>query len=754
LRLIRLVLTESLVLALLGGLGGIAVGYGGVEFMARFTIPTELPIKIPFRMDTRVLLVSLLLSVLSAVFCGLAPALQSTRADLVKGLKAADVDEPGRKRLWGRNALVVAQVAMSLMLLAASFLVYRGFQHSLREGIGFAKDRVLMARFDPRLVQYNAAQTQQFYKVLAERAREALGVERSALTQTPPLSVADFGRVAFVPDGFQMPRNRENFTSAMDTVDEGFFETLQIPILRGRSFRASDAAEAPRVAVVNAYFAKHYWAGADAVGKRIRLDNFAGTPVEIVGVAQTIMYRDTLDRQMDFVYLPLAQNPVPKMVLLLRTSGDPLQMFKPLKAIVRTVDPNMPMLETRTYEDLYRYAAVDGPGVASKVVAVMGAVGLILAIAGLYGMVAYNVSRRTREIGIRMAIGAGPVHVVRLMMGKGLVLVAIGTAIWLAMGFASDSSGISVHPAARPDLPVAPAMILAMMPYMCRAREFSPGSRRRWRCDTSSSGRISDRDPAPRRESLELAGSPGDDAVRGAGERDNALPPLMLPGRRPAERALASAREIAVEIAVVRGENEGRIALDADVLRGERVAGAGVGADAGEDLHVVAVDEAQAAFGVALHEGLDVFGVDASVLSARLPGVAGVIGELLLLDPDRRLREEVDPAHVIPMGVADDDVGDVFGLDAGELHGFVGAQVVGGRKLLEPGLTVKAGVEQDVAASAADQPDDHSDVDLLVLRRAHHQGRRWKARDRSVANGFNGVIGLPGGCGPGESTEA
>jgi hypothetical protein len=254
----------------------------------------------------------------------------------------------------------------------------------------------------------------------------------------------------------------------MDTVDEGFFETLQIPILRGRGFRASDAAEAPRVAVVNAYFAKHYWAGADAVGKRIRLDNFAGTPVEIVGVAQTVMYRDSLDRQMDFVYLPLAQHPVPKMILLLRTSGDSLQMVKPLKAIVRTLDPNMPMLETRTYEDLYRYAVVDGPGVASKLVGVLGAVGLILAIAGLYGLVAYNVNRRTREIGIRMAIGAGPVHVLRLVMGKGLVLVAIGTAIGLAMGFALEQlmnsmlfAGVGVDLTVY--LVVVPGMVLATM---------------------------------------------------------------------------------------------------------------------------------------------------------------------------------------------------------------------------------------------------------------------------------------------------
>jgi putative ABC transport system permease protein len=254
----------------------------------------------------------------------------------------------------------------------------------------------------------------------------------------------------------------------MDTVDEGFFETMGIPILRGRGFLASDAADAPRVAVVNEQFAKHYWAGADAVGKRIRLDNFAGTPVEIVGVAQTIKYGDGFNKQMDFVYLPLAQHPSARMVLLLHSSGDPLQMVKPLKDIVRRLDPNMPMLETRTYEDLYRYAAVDGPRVAVELVGVLGAVGLVLAIAGLYGLVAYNVSRRTREIGIRMAIGAGPRDVLRLMMRKGLILVGMGTVIGLVMGFAVEQLMNSMlFNAGGVDLTVylvvVPAMVLATM---------------------------------------------------------------------------------------------------------------------------------------------------------------------------------------------------------------------------------------------------------------------------------------------------
>src|SRR2546422_1062542 len=380
-RLIRLLLTESLGLACLGGLGGIAVGYGGIEFLSTFTIPTELPIKVPFRMDTRVLLASLALSVLSAVFCGLAPALQSTRLDLVKGLKSADVDLPGRRRLWGRNVLVVAQVSMSLMLLAAAFLMFRGFHQSLREGTGFAKNQVLMASFDPRLVQYDAAQTRQFYKLLTERVREVPGVQSAALTQNPPLGLDDFGVVAF---------------------------------------------------------------------------------------AQTVKYRETIERPTDFVYMPLAQDPKVRMALLLRSSGDPLQLVKPLKEVVRALDSNLPMLGMRTYEDLYRYHAVEGPRVAVELVGTLGAVGLLLAIAGLYGVVAYNVSRRTREIGIRVAIGARPSDILRLVMSKGLMLVGTGTAIGLAMGFAVEQvmnsmlfnvGGVDIAVY----LLVVPAMILVTM---------------------------------------------------------------------------------------------------------------------------------------------------------------------------------------------------------------------------------------------------------------------------------------------------
>jgi predicted permease len=381
----------------------------------------------------------------------------------VTGLKSADADVPGRKRLWGRNVLVVAQVATSLMLLTASFLMVRGFSRGVSEGTGFTKDHLLLARFDPRLVQYNSAQIQQFYKLLTERVRSAPGVRGAALTQNPPLAMERFDDIAFVPDGFQMPRDRDNFTSTMDTVDEAYFETMGVRIRYGRGFLASDTADAPRVAVVNEQFAKHYWAGADAVGKHFRLDRLAGTPVEIIGVAETIKYRSAMEKSLDFVYLPLSQHPIPRMVLLVRSSGDPLQLVKPVKDVVRALDPNLPMLQTRFYEDLYRYNFVDGPGAAIKGVGTMGAVGLLLAIAGLYGLVAYNVSRRTREIGIRMALGAGSSDVLRLVMGKGLVLVGMGTAIGLAMSFGVERVFNSVFNTGGVDLAVYIAVVPSMV---------------------------------------------------------------------------------------------------------------------------------------------------------------------------------------------------------------------------------------------------------------------------------------------------
>jgi len=441
LRLIRLLLTESAFLALLGGIAGVAVGYGIIAWFHSYKnviFMSDLPVLIPFQMDHRALVVCLVLSAISAIACGLVPALQGSRADLVNGLKSADVDLPKRKGLWGRNALVVAQVSTSLMLLTAAFLMYRGFQSLVLGGTGFPTDHVLMASFDPRLLQHDAAQTQNFYKLLSQRVRETSGVENAALSQNIPLNDESFDALNFVPDGFQMPPDRDHFTAGTDTVDEHYFDTMRIPVLTGRGFLSSDAADAPLVAVVNEQFARHYWPNANALGKHIRLESATGALLEIVGIAKTTDYLYSGEKPMDFVYLPLRQHPIPHLTLMIHSAGDPLQLVQPLKEIVRTLDPNLPMMQTITYEEFYLNKAVRGPGIAVKLVAGMGLVGLFLTVAGLYGVMVYNVTRRTREIGLRMAIGARSSDVLRLVLSKGLVLVGLGTVIGLAMGFAVE----------------------------------------------------------------------------------------------------------------------------------------------------------------------------------------------------------------------------------------------------------------------------------------------------------------------------
>jgi predicted permease len=224
----------------------------------------------------------------------------------------------------------------------------------------------------------------------------------------------------------------------MDTIDEGFFAAMGIPVVAGRAFLASDTRDTPRVAIINEHFAKHWWPGADAIGRRFRIGNREGTAVEVVGIAKDVLYRDASRGPMDFVYLPVSQRPVAHLTLLLRASGEPLALVPALKQLVHGVDPNMPLVDTRSYMALYRYAAVEGPGIAIRMVGFMGLMALVLALVGIYGLVAYNVSRRTHEIGIRMAIGADRSDVLRLVLGKGIVVVAVGLSIGLALGFAVE----------------------------------------------------------------------------------------------------------------------------------------------------------------------------------------------------------------------------------------------------------------------------------------------------------------------------
>ena len=437
LRLVRQLLTESLLLSLLGGALGLGLALAGVHFFSGIPLPTELPIVLSVRLDTRVLLFSLAVSVLSVMVFGLAPALRATRTDLVSALKGGDSRLAGARRLWGRQALVAGQVALSLVLLAATTSLLRGFHRTLMSEPGFRRDGVLLASFDPTVQRYSPERTRAFYRDLRERARALPGVKSAALSFAVPMSTQQ-QLVSFIPEGLTLPEGRQSLSCLGNVVDPGYFSTFRVPLVKGRAFAEADGEASPRVAIVNEEVARRYWPGQDPIGKRLRLDTAAGPWVEVVGVARTHTYIWLGEGPMEMIYVPFAQSERQEMTLLLESNGDAAGLAPPLRELVRSLDPGVPIHDVRTMEDLFYLRAVSVSRIIVETVASMGLLGLALALVGLYGLMAYSVSRRSREIGIRMAIGADRGAVIGMVARQGLALALLGIALGLAA-----SAGVS-----------------------------------------------------------------------------------------------------------------------------------------------------------------------------------------------------------------------------------------------------------------------------------------------------------------------
>jgi predicted permease len=446
--LIRQLITESLLISLAGGLLGVAVGYSGVVLLRNIQLPTDLPISLSFQLDRRVLLFSLAVSVFSVLLFGLIPAMQTTRVDLASAMKTGDAAASGRSRLWGRRFLVGCQVAVCLVLLTVSAFMYRGFEFVLASDQGFRRDHLMMMSLDPSLLHYTPAQTEQFYKALMDRARLGPGVKSVTLAATVPMSIEGAAAVV-VPEGFPFPAGKENVTVFSNYVDENYFATMAVGLVRGRGFRETDSANNPRVAVVNEQFAKHYWPGQDAIGKRLRvIDNTkpASSWVEIVGIAKTGVYLWIAEPPTDYIYLPRRQYPRSRLVLLTESAGDPAGLAAPLREVVRGLDSNQPIFNVRTMEEFYDMRVVRTGNTIVQIVAGMGVMGLVLATVGLYSLGAYAVSRRTREIGIRMAIGADRLKVLTMAMRQGLTPALIGIAVGVVVSGFADRALRAVFP--------------------------------------------------------------------------------------------------------------------------------------------------------------------------------------------------------------------------------------------------------------------------------------------------------------------
>ncbi len=432
--IIRQLLLESLLLALMGGAVGIFIAYAGVQYFAQVQTPTDLPSHFGVQMDDRMLGFTLLMSLCSTVLFGLTPALRSTRADLVPALKAADADSVGKRTFWGRNALVVGQVAVSMALLVVSGLLFRGLSSVLSAGPGFRTDHVLMMSFDPSLVHYTTEQTAQFYKRLLDGTKQVSGVQGAALSYVVPMANEQHGE-SIIPEGFQLPVGQESMSVFANIVSPSYFETVNIPLVEGRDFTVNDRAESDKVVVINQTVAQKYFPGQDPVGRRLRLDNAKGPWAQIVGVARDAKVLWIGESHTEFIYLPLAQSARQGMTLMVHTAADAAAMTGPVTNVVRRLDPNQPVFDVRTLEYFYSKRAVLVANLLINVVGTLGLMGLVLAMIGLYGLVAHSVGRRTREIGLRMAIGADRHGVQRMVLSQGLVLACIGVAVGLGLSW-------------------------------------------------------------------------------------------------------------------------------------------------------------------------------------------------------------------------------------------------------------------------------------------------------------------------------
>jgi predicted permease len=430
-RLVRQLITESLLLAIAGGVLGLGVGYAGMLLFRQIEIPTDLPLALGFQLDRRALVFSLLVSLASALLFGLVPAIYAARADLTAIMKAGDSVAPGRRRRWGRLLLVSGQVAVSVVVLAVALFMYRAFARELSFGPGYRTDHLLLMNFDTSLVHYTDAQSAQFFKDLADRAREVPGVVDASLTTSLPMLNDSLGSETVIPEGYSFPPGKDSATVFMSRVDERYFAVMGIPLLGGRNFTVNDNANAPKVAIVNEQFARRYWPNQDPIGKRLRtLDQQEA--IEVVGLAKMSKYIFIAESPTEFVYFPYRQKTQPRMAIVAHAAADPGSLAGPLREAVHRLDANMPIFNVRTMEALYRMRATSIFNVLISTVASLGLMGLGLAIVGLYGLVAYAVSRRTREIGIRMAIGATAPNVLRMVLGQGVALALSGLVLGLA----------------------------------------------------------------------------------------------------------------------------------------------------------------------------------------------------------------------------------------------------------------------------------------------------------------------------------
>jgi predicted permease len=471
-RVVRQLMTESLIVSIAGGAVGLVVAYGGILLLNMQSVPSDPPNVLGVQLDWRVVEFSLLAALGSCILFGLAPAWQTARTDFVSALKAGGDGASGQRRTFGRDALVGGQIALAMVVLIAAGMFLAGFRNMLLMPPEFRTDHLISLDTAPAALHYSPEQIKAFYRRLVDRVRAMPGVAGVAMTEALPLSPSQTA-ITVVPEGYQFPKGREKTIEFGAAVDAAYFSTLNVEIQRGRAFTDHDRAGSRPVAIVNQQFAKTYWPGQDPIGKRMWLDGADGPAAEVVGVAKTGHYLAVNEASAPYVYVPYEQNPRSRMTLVVQSVGDAGALATALREAVRSMDGNVPVFNLRPVATLYKSRVTDTWLNLFQMVGTMGFIGLALATTGLYGLVAYTVSRRVKEFGIRVAVGARQGDVVWLVERRGLILAAVAIVIggglsaaaapMLAAGF--PGLGVS-SPAVYILVPLALLMVSAIASYV------------------------------------------------------------------------------------------------------------------------------------------------------------------------------------------------------------------------------------------------------------------------------------------------